>query len=295
MKGKFRRLCLAVLVPLLLLAGCGQGKEQAKEQSPEELLKEVITDQKQLKSGKLQMTMNFKAAMPLEEAQDLLGDVQNSAIQMDMNADMEFQEERMRMDGELNMQLMSMNIPVPIESYTVKSGDKYVTYTKNGEEWQKSETDVSGGNMGALVFAGQELYQGIQEDSLSMTEETVELDEEKSIACYVIHSSIGGEVLNSLLGMAGQVQGQEDVLGSIHIEDEKVDVDLYIDKKNKEIVRTRIDMKQLMEKMMADITAEAGSVETMKIDKFEMAVTIKERGEAVEVEVPQEALDATGL
>ena len=163
MKGKLRKLCLAVLIPLLLLAGCGQGKEQAKEQNPEELLKEVISSQKQLKSGKLQMTMNFKAAVPLEEAQDLLGDVQDSAIQMDMDADMQFQEERMRMDGELNMQLMSMNIPVPIESYTVKNDDKYVTYTKNGEEWQKSETDVSSGNMGALVFAGQELYQGIQE------------------------------------------------------------------------------------------------------------------------------------
>lgn len=295
MKKKIRRLCLAVLVPLLLLAGCGQGKEQLEEQSPEELLKEVVMDQKQLKSGKLQMTMNFKAAMPLEDAQELLGDVQNSAIQMDMHADMQFQEERMRMDGELNMQLMSMKIPVPIESYTVKSGDKYVTYTKNGEEWQKTETDVSNGNMGALVFAGQELYQGIREDSLSMTEETVEVDEEKSIACYVIHSSIGGEVLNSLLSMAGQVQGQEDVLGSIHIDDEKVDVDLYVDKKNKEIIRTRIDMKQLMEKMMSDLAVEAGSVETMKIDKFEMAVTIKERGETVEVEVPQEALDATGL
>lgn len=201
----------------------------------------------------------------------------------------------MRMDGELNMQLMSMNIPVPIESYTVKNDDKYVTYTKNGEEWQKSETDVSSGNMGALVFAGQELYQGIQEDSLSMTEETVALDDEKSIECYVIHSSIGGEVLNSLFGMASHMQGQEDVLGSFRIDDEKVDVDLYIDQKNKEIVRTRIDMKQLMEKMMSDLAAEAGSGETMKIDRFEMAVTIKERGEAVEVEIPQEALDATGL
>lgn len=295
MKGKLRKQCLGVLIPLLLLAGCGQGKEQAKEQNPEELLKEVISSQKQLKSGKLQMTMNFKAAVPLEEAQDLLGDVQNSAIQMDMDADMQFQEERMRMDGELNMQLMSMNIPVPIESYTVKNDDKYVTYTKNGEEWQKSETDVSSGNMGALVFAGQELYQGIQEDSLSMTEETVALDDENSIECYVIHSSIGGEVLNSLFGMASQMQGQEDVLGSFRIDDEKVDVDLYIDQKNKEIVRTRIDMKQLMEKMMSDLAAEAGSGETMKIDRFEMAVTIKERGEAVEVEIPQEALDATGL
>lgn len=122
-----------VLIPLLLLAGCGQGKEQAKEQNPEELLKEAISSQKQLKSGKLQLTMNFKAAVPLEEAQDLLGDVQNSAIQMDMDADMQFQEERMRMDGELNMQLMSMNIPVPIESYTVKNDDKYVTYTKTGK------------------------------------------------------------------------------------------------------------------------------------------------------------------
>ena len=121
MKGKFRKLCLAVLIPLLLLAGCGQGKEQAKEQSPEELLKEVISNQKQFKSGKLHMTMNFKAAVPLEEAQELLGDVQESALQMDMDADMEFQEERMRMDGELNMQIMSMQIPVPIESYTVKS------------------------------------------------------------------------------------------------------------------------------------------------------------------------------
>ena len=54
-------------------------------------------------------------------------------------------------------------------------------------------------------------------------------------------------------------------------------------------------MKQLMEKMMSDLAAEAGSGETMKIDRFEMAVTIKERGEAVEVEIPQEALDATGL
>jgi len=52
-----------VLVPLLLLAGCGQGKEQAKEQSTEELLKEVISNQKQLKSGKLHMIMNFKAAV----------------------------------------------------------------------------------------------------------------------------------------------------------------------------------------------------------------------------------------
>ena len=89
MKGKFRKLCLAVLIPLLLLAGCGQGKEQAKEQSPEELLKEVISNQKQFKSGKLHMTMNFKAAVPLEEAQELLGDVQESALQMDMDADME--------------------------------------------------------------------------------------------------------------------------------------------------------------------------------------------------------------
>ena len=101
----------------------------------------------------------LKAAVPLEEAQELLGDVQESAIQMDMDADMEFQEERMRMDGELNMQIMSMQIPVPIESYTVKSEDKYITYTKNGEEWQKTEMDASSGNMGALVFTGQELYQ----------------------------------------------------------------------------------------------------------------------------------------
>ncbi len=28
LKGKFRKLCLAVLVPLLLLAGCGQGNRQ---------------------------------------------------------------------------------------------------------------------------------------------------------------------------------------------------------------------------------------------------------------------------
>ena len=241
------------------------------------------------------MTMNFKAAMPLEEAQDLLGDLQDSAIQMDMDAELQFQEERMRMDGELNMQIMSMKIPVPIESYTVKSGDKYVTYTKNGEEWQKSETDVSGGDMGALVFAGQELYQGIQEESLTMTEETLELDNETSTECYVIHSSIGGEVLNSLFSMAGQVPGQENVLGDFRIEDEKVDLDLYVDKKEKEIIRTRIDMRQLMEKMMSDLTAQSGTDQTMKVDKFQIAVTIKERGETVEVEVPQEALDAEEL
>lgn len=292
MKGKFRKLCLAVLVPLLLLAGCGQGKEQAKEQSPEELLKEVISNQKQFKSGKLHMTMNFKAAVPLEEAQELLGDVQESAIQMDMDADMEFQEERMRMDGELNMQIMSMQIPVPIESYTVKSEDKYITYTKNGEEWQKTEMDASSGNMGALVFTGQELYQGIQEESLSMTEETLELDTENSTECYVIHASISGEVLNSLFDMASQVPGQEDVLGDFQVNDEKVNLDLYVDKKDKEIIRTRIDMKQLMEKMMSDLTAEAGTGQTMNIDKFELAVTVKSRGEAVEVEIPQEALDA---
>ena len=295
MKGKIRRLCLTLLIPLLLLMGCGQGREQAKEPSAEELLKEVLSNQKQLKSGKMQMTMNFKAAMPLEEAQDLLGDLQDSAIQMDMDAELQFQEERMRMDGELNMQIMSMKIPVPIESYTVKSGDKYVTYTKNGEEWQKSETDVSGGDMGALVFAGQELYQGIQEESLTMTEETLELDNETSTECYVIHSSIGGEVLNSLLSMAGQVPGQENVLGDFRIEDEKVDLDLYVDKKEKEIIRTRIDMRQLMEKMMSDLTAQSGTDQTMKVDKFQIAVTIKERGETVEVEVPQEALDAEEL
>ena len=295
MKGKIRRLCLTLLIPLLLLMGCGQGREQAKEPSAEELLKEVLSNQKQLKSGKMQMTMNFKAAMPLEEAQDLLGDVQDSAIQMDMDAELQFQEERMRMDGELNMQIMSMKIPVPIESYTGKSGDKYVTYTKNGEEWQKSETDVSGGDMGALVFAGQELYQGIQEESLTMTEETLELDNETSTECYVIHSSIGGEVLNSLFSMAGQVPGQENVLGDFRIEDEKVDLDLYVDKKEKEIIRTRIDMRQLMEKMMSDLTAQSGTDQTMKVDKFQIAVTIKERGETVEVEVPQEALDAEEL
>ena len=295
MKGKIRRLCLTLLIPLLLLMGCGQGREQAKEPSAEELLKEVLSNQKQLKSGKMQMTMNFKAAMPLEEAQDLLGDLQDSAIQMDMDAELQFQEERMRMDGELNMQIMSMKIPVPIESYTVKSGDKYVTYTKNGEEWQKSETDVSGGDMGALVFAGQELYQGIQEESLTMTEETLELDNETSTECYVIHSSIGGEVLNGLFSMAGQVPGQENVLGDFRIEDEKVDLDLYVDKKEKEIIRTRIDMRQLMEKMMSDLTAQSGTDQTMKVDKFQIAVTIKERGETVEVEVPQEALDAEEL
>lgn len=51
-------------------------------------------------------------------------------------------------------------------------------------------------------------------------------------------------------------------------------------------------MKQLMEKMMSDLTAEAGTGQTMNIDKFELAVTVKSRGEAVEVEIPQEALDA---
>ena len=49
MKGKIRRLCLTLLIPLLLLMGCGQGREQAKEPSAEELLKEVLSNQKQKK------------------------------------------------------------------------------------------------------------------------------------------------------------------------------------------------------------------------------------------------------
>lgn len=99
-------------------------------------------------------------------------------------------------------------------------------------------------------------------------------------------------MLNSLFDMASQVPGQEDVLGDFQVNDEKVNLDLYVDKKDKEIIRTRIDMKQLMEKMMSDLTAEAGTGQTMNIDKFELAVTVKLRGEAVEVEIPQEALDA---
>lgn len=284
--GKF--LWILMLLPVLLLASCGK----AKELTSDELLKEVIAGQEKLKTGKMNMTMEFSADIPLGELEGFEGAGEDASMGMGMtmDADMDYQEDRARTKGNVTIDMMSMKIPVDFETYTVKNDGGYVTYTNNAGQWSKSEVEAGDANIGAMALTGKTLYQEIGENASEMEIQT--LDSE-GIECYVIHSEIGGDIFNSIMDSAGQLPNQDGALIDMDLSGQKAKIDLYVDKEKKQVVKMEMDMGEMAQKMMEDSMGAAGLGQSFKVNKFQLSVTVKEQGGSVDIQIPDEAKNAS--
>lgn len=283
MKEKLGRLWIILLIPVLLLAGCGKKKEVI----PEDLLAEVVANQAQLKTGKVHMTMDFDADITMSVLGEQPGYEEGTPVNMSMHMDMnmEFQEDKARTKGTFDMSMMSIETSTSFESYTVTSGDHVINYLNDGSKWTKSESTADTASVGAMVFSGADLYKKVENNSLSMTEENLEDGE---LPCYVIHSEIDGDVVNGLVDATVASADQEDLLDDMDFSQEKVGIDLYVDKEKKQIAQVKLDMSQFAAKAVRETVGDMTGTGA-EVHKYEVQATITEQGEAVDIQLPEAA------
>ena len=119
---------MGIVFGMALLSGCGTGE-----------VKDIL-DQTQSSLSEVKAAagnMEFQMVVNLEQ----------QGINMDMEASLSgdwkvnSEENAFVFDGTLATNMMNLNADVEI--YSVKEGDKQVTYTKMGDTWSKTEDDVA--------------------------------------------------------------------------------------------------------------------------------------------------------
>ena len=193
-----------------------------------------------------------------------------------------------------------------LESWTVKEGDKFIAYTKDGDNWYKQELDikVNPDSLKSLMFA-----KDVSRLALSEADNEYHVDGTVDIA--------------TMMGMINEVMGSMDDMGDLNTLDlsdvAPAKVSYRFDKATKDLISCEIDMKEsfqgIMDKLiksMVEDLAEQGAEEgdntvnplagmdlssffKIQADEFKIWLKDVKVDPALKLELPEEAKNASVL
>ena len=142
---KKRRLFSAWILVLVLAAGVlgGCGKKNTEETETSETSGKPATASELVEQARdaLAGADSMSGQLSIEMAMDYSAQGVEATLECKVSQDMEMvrEPEAAHMTGTININLSG--ITVDTESYAVKEGDSYVTYTKSAGQWLKQKAD----------------------------------------------------------------------------------------------------------------------------------------------------------
>lgn len=262
-------IAVIVCMGMMLLAGCG---EKATAQS---LMEEAADQVKKIESFRGNMTMDME--MGVEES--------GASMSVSMNMEMDIEAVKdpavYHMTGSVGMDLMDFFMEM--ESYSVTEDDAVITYTNIGDVWSVdvAEVEADASDMNQLLNLDSFKDNG----DLELKDQTETFNGKE---VYVITTQITEEAFSeSMENVSGAMN--ENMMGGMDFDDLSMDVEIKIYKDTK--LPASISMK-MSEGSSASVDQDGTEV---GLNELSVTIDVTEYDTIDEIEVPEEALNATNV
>lgn len=268
---KNRKKVLIFAIGMLLLAGLLAG---CKKVTAESLLKEAAANMQKAKSLSGNMGMEMEVGMEQSGTSIAL----NAKLDVDM--EMTNKPAAMHLNGKADVDLM--NLSLDIESYSMEEDGKNITYTKVGEDWNKTESEPKKEDKDSNM----DFLSGINKDKLVLQKETSKVNKKEA---YVIKADLTGEDFKEA---ESQIKEYLDKmkLGKADLSKLSLEVTLKIYKDTKLPASISLKVVDGMNDLLKGLTGESEANLTM--DKCVIDVTFDAYDKVKEIKIPKEAKNA---
>lgn len=201
---------------IFAITGCSQ------KTTVESLVQNADTIMQDAKS----IDANMQMAMDMSMAYDSMS--MEMGVNMDVDIKAHKESDSAYMIGDVDISIFGMNQKAEIESYCVKDGDKYTTYSKEEESntWtyeESTELDYQ---------SNLNIYKYIKDNikDFTLLKDTVKVNDKDA---YEITGKLSGEALKDIMNSVntedGLLEGSED----LNYKDMNIDITCYFDKETK--------------------------------------------------------------
>lgn len=218
--------------------------------------------------------------LDLELGVDYSGMTMSMGISGDLDIQAHKESDSAYMNGELELNVLGMTQAVNVESYAVKDGDKYISYSSNEEGvWTYEEVEEPQGlteQLNVFNYASQNI------EAFKLLEETATFNEKE---CYVVEGTLKGDQLKDILSSVNT----EDMLGSdaeLDLSEMYLNLTCYFEKETQAPVGIELEIP---EEFKVPTEGEEGS---LSIKTLAISVVYNSFDKVEEIKVPQEVKDA---
>lgn len=275
MKRYYRILALLLIAAALLMTGCGERDGEASDKKAIRL-SDPVTAASLVEVMGRQLWRQQSAEFGVQASFD--GAVDNGNGLMSIKADVDMQGElittdiRLHVKGTVGMNMMGMNMDLPLELYGVQEPDALSLYIGIMGQWMNESVPMDEDEVNEALSQIPDFT--LDEDALShiLLQEEKEMVGEKE--CYRLDFVLTQEELNEL---AGEISDLDEVSGISNL---AVSVTLWVDAKTVLPARLSVNVN--------------GPVETEKfnLQKFELLVDFAGFGTVEDITVPEQVFNS---
>lgn len=257
---KVKYIIMTLLVSVVALTGCGKKNSL----SPKETFEKTAENMKTIESFKMNATANVgikagESELLVKLTLDALADIKNGKMHMNMNMD-------------------ALGEKMDIEAYADFKNDdnQMIMYVKDEEgNWTKSASEISEDTTNEM---DKEVFDALE--SSKMLKE-VKADKEN----YNYEITVNKETIKTLMDVLDANEELEGI--DIDSLEGNIIVKISVDKKTYNLKKVSIDMKDMVEKLMASLGEQA---QGMEISKAEFVMTFDYENVGT-VEIPSEVIE----
>lgn len=275
---RYRRL-LAVLMAALLafsaFSGCGKKKQ---EETPEETqsAEEGIETMRRV-ADRLESASSVSASINTELRMKYVADGVEATLEMYITQDTQLVREPEAAHTKGVMTLNLSDISLDTETYAVKEGDQYVTYTASGGQWIKgtSEAVSTGADASGILSV-------LLENSDNLTVYSP-IDEYHDL--QIVGEGLSGEIF------AGFAESAETLLEVSGAGELSATVAVVMEEESEEIIDLAIDLKDSFGTLLEG-QKEALGFDEVEVTRFVITMSDFELDTVSEIKVPDEVLSS---
>ena len=254
----------------------------------------LIDDANKKAENAKSMSMTVKLDMDIEIAMEVISGQpfdMNMKIGGDMKVDAIADGTQTSMKGSMNIDGMGMSNTIDMESYTVMEDNEINVYTKTEDQWTKMSQEVGG------VSSLTDTYRSIIgiKDGFVLGEKTEKINDKD---VYLVIGEIKGDDIKKILETNDTTRELLKGVDEAGIDFDKfsVNVNMWFDKKSKELIKMDGEAAKTMENMMSEIISKVsestGQAMSIKVNKFNVEMNDIEHNKVKEIKIPDEAKDA---
>ena len=265
---------------IFAITGCSQ------KTTVESLVQNADTIMQDAKS----IDANMQIAMDMSMAYDSMS--MEMGVNMDVDIKAHKESDSAYMISDVDISIFGTNQKAEIESYCVKDGDKYTTYSKEEESntWtyeESTELDYQ---------SNLNIYKYIKDNikDFTLLKDTVIVNDKDA---YEITGKLSGEALKDIMNSVntedGLLEGSED----LNYKDMNIDITCYFDKETKNPISIEMDCTEGISKAINSSDDEKDSQDNMlgegsiEVKEFSIKLTYNSFDSVDEIEVPKEIKD----
>lgn len=276
-----KKLTIAAIFVAVALTGCG-GKV-----TPESLLKEASKAEREAKSAEASVVFDMEATLAVS------GMSVDMEMGMDLDMEMTTSPVRVHATGDMKVGVLGQNETVDVEMYIDEEDGKAVSYAKASDSGWILQESASTKDLMSLE----------SEENLKKIAENLELEKEletvNEVECYKLTGNIPAELIESSINFAMEGMQDNEMFEGFELEAKDVAVEYYVGKKDRQLVKILIDMKELMKesleeamkKSMEDYGDELSEEELgleVEIGKCLMEMYVHSYNKVEEITIPEE-------